>query len=58
MINNSQIQIYGPEKVLADCFKFRNNLGLGAPINALKRYFELPNKERHLNALKEFAKLN
>lgn len=30
------VRIYGPEKTLADCFKFRNRLGMDIVIEALK----------------------
>ncbi|MFC1706644.1 type IV toxin-antitoxin system AbiEi family antitoxin domain-containing protein [Planctomycetota bacterium] len=30
------VRIYGPEKTVADCFKFRNKIGLEAAIGALK----------------------
>lgn len=32
------IRIYGPEKTLADCFKFRNKIGLDVALEALKTY--------------------
>ncbi len=32
------MRIYGPEKTLADCFKFRNKLGMDVVLEALKLY--------------------
>lgn len=32
------VRIYGPEKTLADCFKFRNKIGLDVALEALKTY--------------------
>jgi predicted transcriptional regulator of viral defense system len=32
------VQIYSPEKTLADCFKFRNKIGMDIVIEALKLY--------------------
>lgn len=32
------VQIYSPEKTLADCFKFRNKLGMDVVLEALKLY--------------------
>ncbi|MFO0818302.1 MAG: hypothetical protein U1A77_10200 [Pirellulales bacterium] len=32
------VRIYGPEKTLADCFKFRNKIGLDVALEALKIY--------------------
>lgn len=34
------VRIYSPEKTLADCFKYRQKLGLEAAIEALRRYRE------------------
>jgi predicted transcriptional regulator of viral defense system len=32
------VRIYGAEKTLADCFKYRNKIGLDTAVEALKRY--------------------
>jgi hypothetical protein len=32
------VRVYGPEKTLADCFKFRNRVGLDVCLEALKLY--------------------
>jgi hypothetical protein len=32
------VRIYGPEKTLADCFKFRNKIGQDVALEALKIY--------------------
>jgi len=32
------IKIYSPEKTLADCFKFRNKIGMDVVLEALKLY--------------------
>ena len=34
------VRIYSPEKTLADCFKFRNKLGMDVVLEALKLYKE------------------
>jgi len=34
------VRIYVPEKTLADCFKYRNKIGLDVPVEALKLYRE------------------
>lgn len=39
------VRIYSPEKTLADCFKYRNKLGLDVAIEALKLYAERRNVE-------------
>jgi len=35
-----EVQIYSPEKTLADCFKYRNKLGLDVAVEALRLYRE------------------
>ena len=37
-IDNVPVKIYTPEKTLADCFKFRNKIGMDVVIEALKLY--------------------
>lgn len=37
-IDGVSVQIYCPEKTLADCFKFRNKLGMDVVLEALKLY--------------------
>jgi hypothetical protein len=32
------VRIYSPEKTLADCFKYRNRIGLDTALEALKLY--------------------
>ncbi len=39
-VDGCQIQIYSPEKTLADCFKFRNRIGTDTAIEALRAYRE------------------
>ena len=39
-INGVDIKIYSPAKTIADCFKFRNKIGLDVAIEALKRAWE------------------
>ncbi len=40
MVDNVPVRIYSPEKTLADCFKYRNKIGLDTAIEALKPYKE------------------
>jgi len=37
-IDGSPVRVYGPEKTIADCFKYRNKIGLDVAIEALKLY--------------------
>jgi predicted transcriptional regulator of viral defense system len=38
VIDSVDIRVYSPEKTLADCFKFRNKLGMEVVLEALKLY--------------------
>jgi predicted transcriptional regulator of viral defense system len=38
LIDGVAVKIYSPEKTLADCFKFRNKLGMDVALEALKLY--------------------
>ena len=37
-LDGTQVRIYSAEKTLADCFKFRNQVGLDTVLEALKEY--------------------
>ncbi|MCL5798611.1 MAG: type IV toxin-antitoxin system AbiEi family antitoxin domain-containing protein [Gammaproteobacteria bacterium] len=37
-IDGVAVRVYGPEKTLADCFRFRNRLGMDVVLEALKFY--------------------
>ena len=37
-IDRVSVRIYSPEKTLADCFKFRNKIGMDIVLEALKLY--------------------
>ena len=39
-LDGIDVRIYDPEKTLADCFKFRNRIGMDAVLEALKLYKE------------------
>jgi len=39
-IDGAKIRVYSPEKTLADCFKFRNRIGLDIAMEALKLYHD------------------
>lgn len=38
MIDGAKVPVYSPEKTLADCFKFRNKIGMDVVLEALKLY--------------------
>lgn len=39
-LDRASVRIYSPEKTLADCFKYRNKIGLDTALEALKLYCE------------------
>ncbi len=38
VVDSVTVRVYSPEKTLADCFKFRNQLGMDVVLEALKLY--------------------
>jgi hypothetical protein len=49
-------RVYSPEKTIADCFKFRNKIGLDVVIEALKLYKK--RKQFKVNELMKYAKID
>ena len=43
-----EVSIYNPEKTVADCFKFRNKIGLEIAIEALQEYLRQPTRDLDL----------
>lgn len=39
-LDRVSVRIFSPEKTLADCFKYRNKIGLDTAVEALKLYRE------------------
>jgi predicted transcriptional regulator of viral defense system len=56
-IDGVPVRIYSPEKTLADCFKYRNKIGIDVGIEALRNYRERQRKPDY-QALSKFAKIN
>lgn len=54
-VDNAQVRIYSPEKTIADCFKYRNKIGLDTAIEALKFYRE--RKRLKVDELMSFARM-
>ncbi len=52
-LDNVPVRVYSPEKTVADCFKYRNKLGLDVAIEALKLYRE--RKRLKVTELMKFA---
>ncbi len=51
------VRIYSPEKTIADCFKYRNKIGLDVAIEALRAYRERTRKP-DFQALARFANID
>jgi predicted transcriptional regulator of viral defense system len=52
-VDGVSIRVYSPEKTLADCFKYRNKIGLDTAIEALKFYRDRKNVD--VDGLMKFA---
>jgi predicted transcriptional regulator of viral defense system len=56
-IDDVSVRIYSAEKTIADCFKYRNKIGLDVAIEALRAYRERTQKPDRA-ALIKFAQIN
>jgi len=54
-IDGIEIQVYNPAKTIADCFKFRNKIGLDVAIEALKD--GIRENKTSFNEIDKFAKI-
>jgi predicted transcriptional regulator of viral defense system len=52
-LDGVSVRIYSPEKTLADCFKFRNKIGLDTAVEAVRFYRE--RRRVNVDALMRFA---
>lgn len=57
MIDGVPVRVYSPEKTIADCFKYRNKIGLDVAIEALRTYRERTQRP-NFQALARFAQIN
>lgn len=55
LIDGAPVKVYTPEKTLADCFKFRNKIGMDVVLEALKLYRVRKNFE--LGMLLKYARI-
>ena len=53
-IDGVPVKIYSPEKTIADCFKYRNKIGLDIAVEALRTYRERTSKPNY-KTLAQFA---
>jgi predicted transcriptional regulator of viral defense system len=56
-IDQVPVRVYSPEKTIADCFKYRNKIGLDVAIEALRAYRERRRKPDY-QALSKYAKVD
>jgi predicted transcriptional regulator of viral defense system len=56
IIEGVEVKIYNPAKTVADCFKFRNKIGLDVAMEALRDYLRM--KKGTVDDLWRFAKIN
>lgn len=56
-IDGIAVRIYSPEKSIADCFKYRNKIGLDVAVQALRAYRE-ESKRSDLQRILDFAAIN
>jgi len=56
-IDDVSVRMYSPEKTIADCFKYRNKIGLDVALEALRAYRERA-KNPNRQALTKFAQIN
>jgi predicted transcriptional regulator of viral defense system len=54
-LDGAQVRIYSPERTIADCFKYRNKIGLDTAREALKLYLE--RRKKNLDALLKAAEV-
>ena len=55
-LDGVNIKIYGPEKTIADCFKFRTKIGIDIALEALKDYLRSPYFD--IQRMMTYAKVN
>ena len=55
-VDRVPIRIYSPEKTIADCFKYRNKIGIDVAIEALRNYRERI-RRLPVNTLMEYARV-
>jgi predicted transcriptional regulator of viral defense system len=56
-IDGVPVRIYSPEKTIADCFKYRNKIGLDVALESLRTYRERTRKP-DFQTLVKFAQMN
>ena len=55
VVGGVEIRVYSAEKTLADCFKFRNRIGLDVAVESLKAY--MGRRGRNIERVRKMAKV-
>jgi len=55
-LDGIKVRIYSREKTIADCFKFRNKIGMDIALEALKDYLRQPNRD--IQSILDYARIN
>jgi predicted transcriptional regulator of viral defense system len=55
-VDEIPIKVYSIEKTIADCFKFRNKIGIDVALDALKQY--LKTIDRNIDRLLYFSRID
>ncbi len=56
VVDGLKVKIYNREKTVADCFKFREKIGMDIVLEALKDYFKQP--RANVSLLMKYSKVN
>lgn len=56
IVDGVKVKIYDREKTVADCFKFREKIGIDIALEALKEYLKQPHS--NVSMLMKYAKVN
>jgi len=54
-IDDIPLRVYCPEKTIADCFKYRNKIGLDVSVEALRLY--LKRRDKDINKVMHYARI-
>ncbi|MEW6737693.1 MAG: type IV toxin-antitoxin system AbiEi family antitoxin domain-containing protein [Acidobacteriota bacterium] len=57
LIDGVKVNIYNPAKTVADCFKYRNKIGLSVALEALKEYRKRKGKGYQIKDLLYYARI-
>jgi hypothetical protein len=56
LVGGTRVRVFTPEKSIADCFKFRNKIGIDVGIEALRNYLSL--RTKNVDQLLRYAEID